>query len=455
MFELSFVLDSTKGRLISGDGPGELRRVSTDSRSVRPGDVFFALKGDNFDGHKFVGEAFQKGAAAAVVEYASGFAPPRGRSVILVPSTLWALGDLASAWRMSFPSLKLAAITGSNGKTTTKEMSAAIVSLKFNTHKNTGNFNNLIGLPLTLLELNNSYERAVVELGMNDFGEIKRLAEISRPDVGTITNIGRAHLEKLGGLNGVARAKGELVERFGPDNVFVVNLDDPRVEEIASRTDSKKLTYGIKNEKASLRAKDITQDGTAGIRFVMSLMGKDMPVRINGIGLHNVMNALCAAGIGYSLGCGPDEIKAGLEGFKPGKMRLEVLRSPAGFGIINDTYNANPDSIRSAVNELVTLAGAGRSIAVIGDMLELGEASRSEHRALGEYISQAGVDLLVAYGNFGTDVVEGGGKGVHAKTHADAARAVAEAAREGDVVLVKGSRGMRMEEVTKLLMEGA
>jgi len=454
MFELSFVLDSTKGRLISGDGPGELRRVSTDSRSVRPGDVFFALKGDNFDGHKFVGEAFQKGAAAAVVEDVSEPTGP-GKPVILVPSTLTALGDLASAWRMSFPALKLAAITGSNGKTTTKEMSAAIVSLKFNTHKNTGNFNNLIGLPLTLLELNNSYERAVVELGMNDFGEIKRLAEISRPDVGTITNIGRAHLEKLGGLDGVARAKGELVERFSPDNVFVVNLDDPRVGEIASRTDSKKLTYGIKNEKASLRAKDITQDGTAGIRFVMSLMGKDMPVRINGIGLHNVMNALCAAGIGYSLGCGPDEIKAGLEGFKPGKMRLEVLKSPAGFGIINDTYNANPDSIRSAVNELVTLAGAGRSIAVIGDMLELGEASRSEHRALGEYISQAGVDVLVAYGNFGTDVVEGAGKGVHAKTHAEAASAVAEAAREGDVVLVKGSRGMRMEEVTKLLMEGA
>ena len=454
MFELSFVLDSTKGRLISGDGTGEFRGVSTDSRSVRPGDIFFALRGDNFDGHKFVGEALEKGAAAAVVEYASE--PTNSeKPVILVPSTLWALGDLASAWRMSFPALKLAAITGSNGKTTTKEMSAAIVSLKFNTHKNTGNFNNLIGLPLTLLELDDSYERAVVELGMNDFGEIERLAEISRPDVGTITNIGRAHLEKLGGLDGVARAKGELVERFGPDNVFVVNLDDPRVEEIASGTNCKKLTYGIKNEKASLRAKDITQDGTAGIRFVMSLMGKDMPVRINGIGLHNVMNALCAAGIGYSLGCGPDEIKAGLEGFKPGKMRLEVLRSPAGFGIINDTYNANPDSIRSAVNELVTLAGEGRSIAVVGDMLELGEASGPEHRALGEYISKAGVDLLVAYGNFGGDVVEGAGKGVHAKTHADAARAVAEAASKGDVVLIKGSRGMRMEEVTKLLMEGA
>ncbi|MCL4243619.1 MAG: hypothetical protein KJ002_00560 [Candidatus Dadabacteria bacterium] len=187
----------------------------------------------------------------------------------------------------------------------------------------------------------------------------------------------------------------------------------------------------------------------------MSLMGKDMPVRINGIGLHNVMNALCAAGIGYSLGCGPDEIREGLEGFKPGKMRLEVLRSPAGFGIINDTYNANPDSIRSAVNELVTLSGGGRSIAVVGDMLELGEASGPEHRALGEYIAEAGVDVVVAYGSFGGDVIEGAGKGVHAKTHGDAARAVAEAAREGDVVLVKGSRGMRMEEVTKLLMEGA
>jgi len=454
MFELSFVLDSTKGRLVSGNGPETFSGVTTDSRKVRPGELFFALRGDNYDGHGFVDEALAKGAAAAVVEKASRKSDS-SKPLIVVESTLKALGDLASAWRMSFPSLRLAAITGSNGKTTTKEMSAAIVSLKFHTHKNTGNFNNLIGLPLTLLELNSNYERAVVELGMNDFGEIKRLSEISRPDVGAITNIGRAHLEKLGGLDGVARAKGELVESFGPDNIFVVNLDDPRVESIASKTSCKKLTYGIKNESASLRAKDIVQEGLTGIRFVMSFMGKEMPLRINGIGLHNVMNALSAAGIAYSLGCGPDEIRAGLEGFKPGKMRLEVLRSPAGFGIINDTYNANPDSIRSAVNELVALKGSGRSIAVIGDMLELGEASGPEHRALGEYISGAGVDVVVAYGNFGGDVIEGAGKGVHAKTHGEAARAVAEAAREGDMVLVKGSRGMRMEEVTKLLMEGA
>ena len=454
MFELSFVLDSTKGRLVSGNGPETFSGVTTDSRKVRPGELFFALRGDNYDGHRFVDEAFSKGAAAAVVEDASHLTSS-GKPVILVPSTLKALGDLASAWRTGFPSLRLAAITGSNGKTTTKEMSAAIVSLKFHTHKNTGNFNNLIGLPLTLLELNGNYERAVVELGMNDFGEIKRLSEISRPDVGVITNIGRAHLEKLGGLDGVARAKGELVESLGPDNIFVVNLDDPRVESIASKKDCRKLTYGIKNESASLRAKDIVQEGLTGIRFVMSFMGKEMPLRINGIGLHNVMNALSAAGIAYSLGCGPDEIRAGLEGFKPGKMRLEVLRSPAGFGIINDTYNANPDSIRSAVNELVALKGGGRSIAVVGDMLELGEASGPEHRSLGEYISEAGVDVVVAYGNFGGDVIEGAGKGIHAKTHGEAARAVAEAAREGDMVLVKGSRGMRMEEVTKLLMEGA
>lgn len=454
MFELSFVLDSTKGRLVSGNIPERFSGVTTDSRKVRPGELFFALKGDNYDGHRFVDEALSKGAAAAVVEKASRKSD-LSKPLIVVQSTLKALGDLASAWRMSFSSLKLAAITGSNGKTTTKEMSASIVSLKFRTHKNTGNFNNLIGLPLTLLELDKSYERTVVELGMNDFGEISRLSEISRPDVGTITNIGRAHLEKLGGLDGVAKAKGELVESFGPDNIFVVNLDDPRVENIASQTDCIKLTYGIKNKNAYLRAKDIIQEGLTGIRFVMSFLGKDMALRINGIGLHNVTNALSAAGIAYSLGCGPDEIKAGLEGFKPGKMRLEVLRSPAGFGIINDTYNANPDSIRSAVNELVALKGSGRSIAVIGDMLELGEASRPEHRALGEDIAGAGVDVIVAYGTFGGDIIEGAGKGVHAKTHGEAARAVAGAAREGDMVLVKGSRGMRMEEVTKLLMEGA
>ena len=454
MLELDFVLNSTNGKLVSGRKQAGFSGVSTDSRSISAGEIFFALKGDNYDGHEYVDEALKRGAGGAVIE--EGTLPRNnGKLLIRVPSTLKALGDLASGWRKSFPGLKLAAITGSNGKTTTKEMAWSIVSRRFKTLKNTGNFNNLIGLPLTLFRLDGSYEAAVVELGMNDFGEIKRLAEIALPDTGAITNIGRAHLEKLGGIEGVARAKGELVEGFGGRNVFVVNSDDPKIVEIARRTECRKITYGIKSGESSVAAMDIMQDGFSGINFRMAAGGEEFPVRINCIGMHNVMNALCASGIALSFGCGKDEITEGLGGFSLPHMRLEVLESPSGFRVINDTYNANPESMRSAIDELIGLKGRGRAVAVLGDMLELGEKSAGEHYGLGEYLSASGVDYVVAFGNFGRALLEGlGGKsnGFYAGSHEEAAGAVKEIAMPGDLVLVKGSRGMRMEEVIKRLV---
>jgi UDP-N-acetylmuramoyl-tripeptide--D-alanyl-D-alanine ligase len=454
MLGLDFVLNSTSGKLVSGGNGISFSGVSTDSRNISSGEIFFALKGENYDGHEYVDEAIKKGAGGAVIEENS-IAHEAGKLLIRVPSTLRALGDLASEWRKSFPQLKLAAITGSNGKTTTKEMAWSIVSRKYKTLKNMGNFNNLIGLPLTLFKLDASYKAAVVELGMNDFGEIRRLAEIALPDTGAITNIGRAHLEKLGGIEGVAKAKGELVEAFTGENVFVVNADDPRTVEIAKKTASGKITYGIKSTGADITARDIRQDGFAGIGFLMTTEYGEFPVRIKGIGVHNVMNALCASGIALSMGCGKDEIIAGLEGFAPGYMRLEVLESPSGFRVINDTYNANPDSMRSAVDELMALKGGGRTIAVLGDMLELGEKSASEHYGVGEYLSSSGVDFVIACGNFGRTLLEGAGGGsncFYAESHEDAAKRVREIAGPGDLVLVKGSRGMRMEEVTKKLV---
>lgn len=454
MLGLDFVLNSTGGKLVSGRSRGGFSGVSTDSRNISAGEIFFALKGDNYDGHEYIDEAIKKGAVGAVIEDGS-LAHNNGKLLIQVPSTLKALGDLASGWRKSFPELRLAAITGSNGKTTTKEMAWSIVSLRYKTLKNTGNFNNLIGLPLTLFRLDESYKAAVVELGMNNFGEIKRLAEIALPDTGAITNIGRAHLEKLGGIEGVARAKGELVEGFRGEKVFVVNADDPRIVEIARNTECRKITYGIRSEKSAVTARDIRQDGFSAINFRMTARGEEFPVRIKGIGMHNVMNALCATGIALSFGCGKDEITEGLGCFTLPHMRLEVVESPAGFRVINDTYNANPDSMRSAVDELVSLKGKGRAIAVLGDMLELGEKSASEHFGLGEFLSASGVDYIVAFGNFGRTVLEGAGSktdGFYAESHEEAAGTVKEIARPGDLVLVKGSRGMRMEEVTKRLV---
>lgn len=453
MLGLNFVLNSTKGRLVSGRGNADFSGVSTDSRKVSAGEIFFALRGDNHDGHAFVDEALKKGAAAAVIEE-DFHARNNGKLLIQVPSTLRALGDLASQWRKGCPDLRLAAITGSNGKTTTKEMTWSIVSLKYRTLKNSGNFNNLIGLPLTLFGLDGSYKAAVVELGMNDFGEITRLAEIACPDIGAITNIGRAHLEKLGGVEGVARAKGELVEGFREDDMFVVNADDPWVSRIAAGVKCRKVTYGIKSRDVSLTADNIERSGFSGINFHMNASGKRFPVSIKGIGLHNVMNALCAAGIALSFGCGTDEIQEGLERFTPAKMRLEVLESPSGLRVINDTYNANPESIRSAVDELMRSKGAGKTIAVLGDMLELGSAAEAEHTGIGEYLSSSGVDFVITYGNFGECVLKGAGSavnGCHASTHEEAARKLKEVAEAGDVVLIKGSRGMRMEEVTNRL----
>jgi len=455
MIDLNFILDSTGGTLISGNPNYVFKGVSTDSRKINKEEIFFALKGDNFNGQDFLEQAFERGAGGAVIEDAP-IQELDNKVLVQVPSTLKALGDLAASWRMSFPDLKVAAITGSNGKTTTKEMAWSIVSLKYKTLKNIGNFNNLIGLPLTLFELNNEYEAAVVEVGMNEFGELSRLSEIARPDVGAITNIGHAHLEKLGGLDGVARAKGELVENFKEDKIFVVNLDDERVKNIADKLNCQKVTFGINSKDAMITAWDIESGDLKNIKFNMNISGDVLPVSIKGIGLHNVLNSLCAAGIAVSLGCDSAQIQEGLSNYTPANMRLQVLDTAYGFKIINDAYNANPDSMRRAIDELVRLKGDGNTLAVLGDMLELGDGSEMEHLELGAYASKSGVDHLISFGAFSGKTLEGyinSKKGLPAQTHDEAAKLVLELAKPGDLVLVKGSRGSRMERVIKEIIE--
>ncbi len=455
MMDLNFLLDSTRGTLISGNPNCVFKGVSTDSRKINKDEIFFALKGENFNGQDFLEQAFDKGASGAVIEDAP-LQDIDNKVLVQVPSTLKALGDLAASWRMSFPNLKVAAITGSNGKTTTKEMAWSIVSLKYKTLKNTGNFNNLIGLPLTLFELTSQYKAVVVEVGMNDFGELSRLSEIANPDVGTITNIGHAHLEKLGGLDGVARAKGELVENFKQDNIFVINLDDERVKKIADNLNCQKVTFGINSKDAMITASDIESGDLKSIKFNMNISGEVLPVSIKGIGLHNVLNSLCAAGIAVSLGCDGAQILEGLSNYTPANMRLQVLDTTYGFKIINDAYNANPDSMKRAIDELVRLKGDGNTLAVLGDMLELGDGSEMEHLELGAYASKSGVDHLISFGAFSGKTLEGyinSRKGLPAQTHEEAAKLVLELARPGDLVLVKGSRGSRMERVIKEIIE--
>lgn len=455
MVRLSFVLNSIDGCDSSTSKDFDFSGISTDSNKILGDELFFALKGERLDGHNFISDAFDRGARGAVVER-NGYESKNGKIIIRVPSTFKALGDVARAWRNKFEQLRLGAITGSNGKTTTKEMASSILSLRYSVLKNQGNFNNLVGLPLTLLNLADHHDAAIVELGMNDFGEIRRLTEICNPDVGAITNIGKAHLEKLGSVEGVSKAKGELVERFDEANSFVVNMDDPSIRKMAASTRCKKISYGISSRRVHISARDITTEGFSAIRFKMRIDGKEFPTRIRGIGTHNVMNALCASGIALALGCSDEEIQAGLERYSPVYMRMEVLDSPFGFKIVNDTYNANPDSMRRSIEALTTLKQDGRTIAVLGDMLELGSKSRSEHKMLGQFLRELGVDYLITFGNFARHTLDGfKGKsaGHHAEEYDDAVEKLRDYAKPGDVVLIKGSRGMKMENIIQRLFK--
>jgi len=456
-FSLDFLLNSTGGNLIGGKMPIGATGISIDSRKIKKNQLFIAIKGPNFDGHDYVAEAFEKGAAGAIVEEYRQIHTTKHNcgAIIKVKSTQKALLEMSRHWRNSFPDLRVAAITGSNGKTTTKNMTHSILSISGNVLSTYGNYNNQIGLPLNLLKLEKEHDFCVLEMGMNSFGEIRTLAEVASPHVGTITTIGKAHLQEMGGLEGVATAKGELVENFGEENTFCVNIDDPWVVKIADQVNCRKITYGINSPKAFISAKDIKYEGMESVEFTINIDGQSDKTRIKGIGKHNVLNALSASALAHSLGCGMNEILAGLEKYIPSAMRLEVINTQFGFRIINDSYNANPDSMRAALNELASHRRCNaKVIAVLGDMLELGESSEREHKLIGEHISELGLDMVVAMGEFSQSLVSAvQGKTVCHVTQSpeQAADLLLEACTEDDIVLVKGSRGMKMETVIQTL----
>ena len=455
MINTEFIIKSTDGQLISGSPDIDFRNITIDSRRVKENDLFIAIRGESHDGHDYINEAFENGAAGAVVDKSAGNLDDTGtRSIIKVSSTVAALGRIANAWRNKFPKLKVICITGSNGKTTTKEMTYSILSVKNNTLKNTGNLNNQIGLPLTLLKLDKHHRLCVSEIGMNDFGEISYLTKIAEPDIGAITNIGRAHLEKLITVEGVAKAKGELVRDFTHDNTFIVNTDDKHIAGLAESIDCTQIKYSLNNKDCDIHAENIICDDLESIGFDLVIKGKSVPVQLKGIGKHNVMNALCASGIAYSLGYSLDEIKEGFENYRPVDMRLEVIETPQGFKIINDSYNANPDSMSSALRELSSLKNDNRIIAVLGDMLELGKNSSLEHKNIGEYIKTLDIDMVITYGELSRNINESLNnrvKNLHVDSHEQAALMLIENAGTGDIALLKGSRGMQMENTIKFL----
>jgi len=451
--DLQKIAQVTAGRLSPAGARVTVTGISTDSRSVCPGELFVPLRGEKFDGHDFLTQAVRRGAAACLSEdVIAGFPVP----VIQVANTLQALGDLAAAFRRDF-SGPVVAVTGSSGKTTTKEMLASILSGTAPGLKTEGNFNNLVGLPLTLFRLAPEHRWAVLEMGMSARGEIARLAEIALPDIGIITNVGPAHLETLHGLDGVARAKGELFAALKAGGTAVINADDERVAQLPVANGVRRLYYGF-SASAEIRAEEVAVAGAA-VAFRLVLPEGTWPVTLAVAGRHNVYNALAAAAAATALMVPAAAIVRGLQTFRGGRGRMELVDLGNGTVLIEDTYNANPLSVRAALTALDEMGGVGRRIAVLGDMLELGAEAAELHRQIGAEAAQR-CDFLILLGGMADETAAGARQqGMPADrvqivySHVEAADRLRSLLRPGDRLLVKGSRGMRMEKVGAALRD--
>jgi UDP-N-acetylmuramoyl-tripeptide--D-alanyl-D-alanine ligase len=451
------------GLWVKGDPETKFKGLTTDSRNVKPGELFWALKGDRYDGHNFVREAADRGVAGVVVnrdfartqafEAMTAEGPPV--TVMAVDDTIKALGDLAGWWRHRL-SLRVVAVTGSAGKTTTKEMIASILEPSQGTLRNPGNFNNLIGLPLALLMAGPGHQVAVLEMGMNRRGEIGRLTEIADPDVGVITNVGHAHIEGLGDIFNVARAKAEMVENLSAGATVVLNGDDELLMETASRFREDVVTFGL-GRGCKVRATEIRAHGAGGVSFTLHGEGGVWPVRLRLHGQHNVMNALAAAAAVFALGGPADQVVDGLARFKGVKGRFTLIALRNGVTLVDDTYNANPDSLRAALKAVSELPGSeGRVILGIGEMLELGGETEDAHKEAGRRAAHVRPRRLLAIGPHASLVVASAVEaGMHrsqaevVRDHRDMVARIMEDLKPGDIVLIKGSRRMALDQVVE------
>jgi len=452
MFTVKDILIATKGKLISGNEADILRGVSTDTRRIKGGELFIAIKGQKFDGHNFILDAVSKGAGGILVQEGC-ILNPNFRlpdiSIISVENSVTALGDIASFHRARF-NIPILGITGSNGKTTTKEMVSHILSKRYNVLKNFGTENNHIGVPLTLMQLRPEHTIAVLEMGANHPGEIRRLAEIVRPKSAIITNIGPSHLEFFSDLDTVFKTKIEVLEYLDEDGILVINGDDEYLSKL--KTGHKVIRFGL--DKSYDFYADKIRIEPDGIDF--RLNGKD-ELRLNIVGRHNIYNALAAIALSSNFGSPIDEIRESLSEFKMPNMRLEV-KNVGDIRIINDTYNANPSSMRQAIEVLKEVTGKGRKVLVAGDMLELGNFSSRFHHLVGRQAAESGIDLIVAVGKLAEHIVNGALEaGMSAKKiklcnfTKEACEVLAGLVKKGDTILVKGSRAMKMEEIVNAL----
>lgn len=429
-------------------GSGVVTGWSIDSRSIHPGDLFFALRGPNHDGHAYVGAVASQGAAAVVVDRDIADAELGPVPAIRVPDVYAALRSLG-AWARRRWKGKVVAVTGSAGKTTTKDIVAEMLAVEWRTAKSEGNLNNEIGLPLSLLRLADNAQVAVVELGMNHAGEIRALAEIARADVGAVTNVGTAHIENFSSVEDIAAAKRELIESLGLDGVAVLNADDPRVAAMNTAHRGRVITYGLRND-AGVRAPDVyaqdVQLGGDGVRFRVGSAKFDSRLT----GRHNISNILAGIAVAEAFGIAPERLQDRVKALAPGKMRGE-RREIRGITIFDDCYNSNPDAVRVMLDALRDTP-AQRRIAVLGEMLELGHWAEALHRGVGDYAVECGVDVLVGIGGAARYILDaakrnglGAGAALFFENPVDAGRAIIELAAPGDAILFKGSRGVHVE----------
>ncbi len=451
-FTVQEIVRATHGALVVGDLAVPVTGVGIDSRALGVGEAFFAIRGHRLDGHDFVAEAASRGAACLVVHHVPE-PIPAGVPLVLVEDTTKALGRLAAAHRAKF-AIPVVAITGSNGKTTTKEMAAAVLAERWRVLKPEGSFNNQWGLPLTLLRLTPDHEALVVEIGTNQRGEIAYLAELTAPTVGVVTTVAAVHTEFLGDLAGVREEKAALVRAVGAGGAVALNADDPRVVGMAADSVAPVIMYG-RAAGAAVRAVDEPIEDEQGLQFTLEARGERQVVKLAFAGRHNMTNALAAAAAGLALGMGLAEVVRGLGAARPAKGRC-VWRWAGGVRILDDTYNANPASVNAALETAAAHRGRSRLIVALGDMLELGPLAEEAHREVGRQAVAVGATELVGMGKHVRWAVEAareaGLEAHHAPTFEDTVAHLLKRMVPGDLVLIKGSRGMRMERVADALV---
>ena len=452
--KVSDILKATGGKLIQGNSELLINGISTDTRSIKQGEIFFALEGENYDGHKFVGQAIHNGAAGAVISsgkksaysFHNGF---KKCALLEVADTLRALGDLAKFYRNSLPT-SFIAVTGSNGKTTTKDMAYHVLGNFKSVSRSRESFNNFVGVPLTIFETEITHDFCIVEMGTNAPGEIKRLSEIIFPDYTILTNISHAHLEGLGSIEGVANAKSEFIENMAENSTLITNADDDWCDQIANRFSGRVISFGF-NQSADIKASNIKRNDSGFVFTVNESYTVNLPV----FGRHNIYNALAVIAMCDAIGVGIEVICDKFMDFKLPPMRME--RQIFGdIVVINDSYNSNPSSMSSALDEFSQLMTSGRKVLICGDMLELGNYAERLHKEVGAKVADANIDVLWTVGPFSRFVAEEAiANGMprenilSCETSEEMCSFVASQLKKDDTVLIKGSRRMKLECVSR------